>query len=144
MDANFHLSLPCKDIEKTKEFYSEVLKTKIGRNTTSWIDIDLFGNQITFTKSGEFKFEFKNYRLGDKILPSFHFGIIINIDDFGKLYSRLLQLDIGTTIKSTFMKDSIGEHLSFFIKDPNDYMIEFKCFKNNSEIFEFQNNNKLK
>jgi extradiol dioxygenase family protein len=138
MNANFHLSLPCKDIKKTREFYSEILKTKLGRSTNSWIDIDLFGNQITFTKSGDFNFEFKNYRLGEQILPSFHFGIIINIDEFGKLYSRLLQLDIGTTIKTTFMEDSIGEHLSFFIKDPNDYMIEFKCFKVSSETFESQ------
>jgi extradiol dioxygenase family protein len=36
------------------------------------------------------------------------------------------------------MEDSIGEHLSFFIKDPNDYMIEFKCFKVSSETFESQ------
>lgn len=135
MNANFHLSLPCKDIEKTKEFYSEILKTNIGRSTNSWIDIDLFGNQITFTKSGEFNFDFKNYRLGEQILPSFHFGIIIDIDDFGKLYTRLLQLDIGTTVKTTFMKDSIGEHLSFFIKDPNDFMIEFKCFKKATDTF---------
>ena len=33
------------------------------------------------------------------------------------------------------MKDSTGEHLSFFIKDPNNYMIEFKSFKNSSETF---------
>lgn len=135
MDANFHLSLPCKDIEKTKDFYSEILKTNIGRSTNNWIDIDLFGNQITFTKSGDFNFEFKNYRLGKHILPSFHFGIIINTADFGKLYSRLLHLDIGSTIKTTFMEDSIGEHLSFFVKDPNDYMIEFKCFKNEIDTF---------
>lgn len=139
MNANFHLSLPCKEIEKTKEFYSEILKTQIGRSTNNWIDIDLFGNQITFTNSGDFNFEFKNYRLGDQILPSFHFGIIINIDDFGQLYSRLLQLDIGVTIKTRFMENTIGEHLSFFIKDPNDYMIEFKCFKNETEVFKSQN-----
>ena len=138
MSANFHLSLPCIEIEKTKEFYLEILKINIGRSTNNWIDIDLFGNQITFTKSGEFNFEFKNYRLGNQILPSFHFGIILDINDFDKLYSRLSQLDIGTTVKTTFMEDNIGEHLSFFVKDPNDYMIEFKCFKNSSEIFELQ------
>ena len=142
MNANFHLSLPCKEIEKTKEFYSEILKTKIGRSTNNWIDIDLFGNQITFTNSGDFNFEFKSYRLGEQILPSFHFGIIINIDDFGKLYSRLLQLDIGATIKTIFMENTVGEHLSFFVKDPNDYMIEFKCFKNDAEIFKLQKDQK--
>ncbi|WOC40329.1 VOC family protein [Polaribacter sp. HL-MS24] len=138
MESNFHLSLPCRDIENTKVFYSKILETPIGRNTNTWIDVDLFGNQITFTKSGDFNFDFKNYRLGDQILPSFHFGIIITIDDFGKLYSRLLQLDIGATLQTTYMKESVGEHLSFFVKDPNGYMIEFKCFKNHSEVFKTQ------
>lgn len=138
MGSNFHLSLPCRDIEKTKAFYSEILDSNIGRNTNTWIDVDLFGNQITFTQSGDFNFDFKNYRLGDQILPSFHFGIIINIDDFGQLYSRLLQLDIGVTLQTTYMKAHVGEHLSFFLKDPNDYMIEFKCFKNHSEVFKTQ------
>lgn len=135
MNANFHLSLPCKDIDKTRTFYSETLKTKIGRSTNTWIDINLFGNQITFTKSGDYNFDFKNYRLDEQILPSFHFGVIMNINEFGELYAKLLQLNIGTTIKTRFMRNRIGEHLSFFIKDPNDYMIEFKCFKNDTEVF---------
>ncbi len=135
MKANFHLSLPCKDIEQTRVFYAEVLKTKVGRSTNSWIDIDLFGNQITFTKSGEFNFEFKNYRLGEQILPSFHFGIIINSNDFDFLYTKLFELNIVTTVKTTFLKNNVGEHQSFFIKDPNDYMIEFKSFINKEDTF---------
>jgi extradiol dioxygenase family protein len=138
MNANFHLSLPCKDVEKTKEFYVDILKVSVGRSTITWLDVDLFGNQITFTQSGNFNFDYKNYRLGEHILPSFHFGIIIDINEFDKLYSRLLQLDIIVTIKTTFMENKIGEHVSFFIKDPNDYTIEFKCFKNSSDIFESQ------
>ena len=135
MSANFHLSLPCKDVVTTKTFYTEVFNVELGRNNNSWLDVNLFGNQITFTKSGEFNFEFKNYRLDEHILPSFHFGIILDIDEFGKLYGKLLQMDIGVTIKTTFMKGNVGEHLSFFVKDPNGYMIEFKSFKEKSSIF---------
>ena len=80
MLANFHLSLPCKDLKKTEEFYSNILETKVGRSANNWIDLNLFGNQITFTKSGDFNFSFKNYRLGEQILPSFHFGIIVTLN----------------------------------------------------------------
>lgn len=135
MNSNFHLSLPCKDIEKTKTFYLYILKSAIGRNTNSWIDINLYGNQITFTKSGSFNFEYKNYRLGNQILPSFHFGIIVNVRDFDNLYARLLKLNINISNKTTFMQDSLGEHQSFFVTDPNEYKIEFKCFKNRSNTF---------
>ena len=111
------------------------LQADLGRNTNNWVDINLFGNQITFTNSGDFNFEFNNYRLEDNILPSFHFGVIVDIDKFDELYSSLLKKEENESIKNTFMKDKIGEHLSFLVKDPNGYMIEFKCFKNQDEIF---------
>ena len=135
MNSTFHLSLPCKDIAKTKEFYFNTFNVEIGRSTNTWADINLFGNQITFTKSGDFNFEFQNYRLDNQILPSFHFGIILNINEFEKLYDNLLKMGIEVTTKVTFMKDRIGEHLSFFIKDPDNYMIEFKCFEEKNSVF---------
>jgi len=131
----FHLSLPCEDIEKTKTFYLDILGAKLGRNSSNWLDINLYDNQITFTKAGIFNFDFKNYRFGEQILPSFHFGVIIDVDLWGKLYSKLFQMNLEVTTEATFLEDKIGEHLSFFIKDPNGYMIEFKSFKNDEEVF---------
>ena len=49
----FHLSLPCKSISKTRRFYVEVLGTREGRATSGWIEIDLMGNQITFTNADQ-------------------------------------------------------------------------------------------
>ncbi|WP_245795561.1 MULTISPECIES: VOC family protein [Arenibacter] len=131
----FHLSLPSKDLQKTKKFYLEILGASLGRSTDQWIDIDLYQNQITFTKAGDFNFEYKSYRLGTEILPSFHFGIIVDTDLWCKLYARLSPLDLDITTEVTFLEDKVGEHLSFFIQDPNGYMVEFKSFKNNNEIF---------
>ena len=134
-NAEFHLALPCGDLEKTKDFYTNTLGAKLGRDTDNWVDINLHGNQITFTKAGEFSFDFKNYRLGDQILPSFHFGVIIDVDTWGKLYSRLFSMDLEVTTEVTFFENKVGEHLSFFVKDPNGYMVEFKSFKDHREIF---------
>ena len=136
--AEFHLALPCADLEKTKDFYATKLGAKLGRYTDVWLDINLYGNQITFTKVGDFKFDFKNYRLGNQILPSFHFGVIVDVDTWGTLYSRLFSMDLEVTTEATFFENKIGEHLSFFVKDPNGYMVEFKSFKNQEEIFEQQ------
>ena len=134
-NAEFHLALPCGDLEKTKDFYTNILGAKLGRDTDNWVDINLHGNQITFTKAGEFSFDFKNYRLGDQILPSFHFGVIIDVETWGKLYSRLFSMDLEVTTEVTFFENKVGEHLSFFVKDPNGYMVEFKSFKDHREIF---------
>ncbi|MEZ4808963.1 MAG: bleomycin resistance protein [Allomuricauda sp.] len=135
MEARFHLALPCKSIEETRIFYQDVIKAGVGRQTEKWLDIDIFGNQLTFTQSGSFNFDFKNYRLEDYILPSFHFGIIVPLNVWKELYERLFQMDLEITTEATFMKDKTGEHLSFFVQDPNGYMVEFKSFKDPTEIF---------
>ncbi len=135
MDTKFHLALPCNDIEETRAFYQDVVKANLGRHAEKWLDVDLFGNQLTFTQSGNFNFDYKNYRLEDYILPSFHFGVIVPADVWGELYSRLSELDLEITTEATFMQDKVGEHLSFFIQDPNGYMVEFKSFRDPAEIF---------
>lgn len=133
--AEFHLALPCEDLDKVKDFYVNILGAELGRSTDTWIDINLYQNQITFTRSGSFNFDFKNYRLGDKILPSFHFGVIIDVELWGVLYAKLFKMDLEVTTEAVFMEKKVGEHLSFFIKDPNGYMVEFKSFKDHREIF---------
>jgi len=133
--AAFHLALPCEDTEKTKDFYVYILGAKQGRSTDTWIDINLYGNQLTFTEAGSFNFDFKSYRLNGQLLPSFHFGVIVDVNTWGKLYSRLIKKDLEITTEATFLEHKIGEHLSFFVTDPNGYKIEFKSFKNAEEIF---------
>ncbi|WP_411029201.1 VOC family protein [Spongiimicrobium sp. 3-5] len=135
MNAKFHLALPCIEIEETKFFYVDIIGASLGRNTQKWLDVNLFGNQLTFTQAGEFTFDFKNYKLDDYILPSFHFGVIVPVDFWGKLYTRLFQMDLEVTTEATFMQDKKGEHLSFFVQDPNGYMLEFKSFKVGDDIF---------
>lgn len=136
MESKFHLALPCKDIKATKTFYTSILGTEVGRETLKWIDINLFGNQITFTQSGKFNFEFKDYLFGKTKLPSFHFGVIVDIDVWGLLYTTLLKnKEVEVTTEVTFMKGNVGEHISFFITDPNGYCIEFKSFNDTNEVF---------
>lgn len=135
MEIKFHLALPCRDIEETRAFYLDVVNAGLGRQTEQWLDIDLYGNQLTFTQSGNFNFDFKNYRLEDYILPSFHFGVIVPTEEWKQLYKRLDSMDLEITTEATFMQDKVGEHLSFFVQDPNGYMVEFKSFKEPKDTF---------
>ena len=135
MNTPFHISIPCLDTESTKDFYVHKIGAKLGRSNNNWLDIDLFGNQITFTKSGKFNFNYQNYSFEGKILPSFHFGVILDITTWGKVYSKVNAENIEVFDEITFLKGKKGEHISFFVKDPNGYMVEFKSFSNDSEMF---------
>ncbi|NNC70000.1 MAG: bleomycin resistance protein [Flavobacteriaceae bacterium] len=135
MAKAFHLSLPCTDIDNTRDFYSNNLGAEIGRSGTNWVDIDLYGNQITFTKSGRFGFNYQNYSFEGKILPSFHFGVIIDIITWGKIYSKVNASNVEVFDEITFLKGKTGEHISFFVKDPNGYMVEFKSFNEDEDVF---------
>lgn len=132
----FHLALPCYSVTKTKNFYVEVLGAKLGRHSTQWADIDLYGNQITFTKSGEFSFIYKSYKFEDQVLPSFHFGVILEEEVWKEAHHRLSKIIEGNTQAVTFLRGKNGEHTSFFVEDPNGYVVEFKCFKEANQVFD--------
>lgn len=136
MKATFHISLPCKNIEKTIEFYKENLNLEIGRKTNKWVDVNLFGNQITFVLTENYDFKFPMYSLDETKIPSFHFGVIfLEIDDWNKIYSNINNWSSEAVTKKTFFEDKTGEHYSFFVKDPNGYILEFKTFADHDEMF---------
>lgn len=135
MDTSFHMSLPCLSIKETKNFYVNSIGATLGRHTQNWIDINLFGHQITFIKSGKFNFNNPNYVFEGRILPSFHFGVIVDKTTWKDVYKKLKDTDLELVTKTTFLEGKFGEHTSFFIKDPNDYMLEFKCFNKAEEAF---------
>lgn len=132
----FHLALPCVSITKTKSFYVDILGAKLGRSAVKWADINLHNNQITFTECGPFKFESKSYSFNGDILPSFHFGIILDKNEWNTLLERLKSKNYEIVSEVKFLENKTGEHHSFFVKDPNDFSVEFKCFTNSKEIFE--------
>ncbi len=135
METSFHMSLPCLSVKETKNFYTNSIGASLGRMEQHWVDVNLFGHQLTFIKAEKFNFNNPNYVFEGKILPSFHFGIIVDVETWGKIYAKLNEQNLEVVTQTTFLKDKTGEHLSFFVKDPNDYMLEFKSFKDPKQMF---------
>lgn len=135
MKTVFHLSLPCNDVTETKAFYKQTIGCEIGRSSHNWVDVNLFDHQVTFTNAGKFNFNNPNYVFEGKILPSFHFGIIVPQNEWKQLYKKMKDTDYEVVTKTKFLDGKKGKHLSFFIKDPNGYMLEFKTFENDKEVF---------
>jgi hypothetical protein len=77
------MSLPCLSVKDTKNFYINIIGASLGRSAQNWVDVNLFNHQLTFIKAAKFNFNNPNYVFEDKILPSFHFGVIVDIDNWG-------------------------------------------------------------
>lgn len=135
-DSKFHISLPCRHIEATEKFYTKIIGAERGRKAQNWVDINLFGNQMTFTKSGTFKFDYPSYSFEKTVLPSFHFGVIMPNTQWKELYVKMKAEDFLYIDETHFLAEKPGEHKSFFLRDPNGYIIEFKCFEHPESMFE--------
>ena len=137
MNIRFHLAFPVKDLELTKIFYVNILGCPLGRESSKWVDFNLFGHQIVAHYSPQDCIALNNNLVdGDKI-PSRHFGVILNWDIWENLIKSIKKKDISFYIKPKIrFKNKKGEQGTFFILDPSENVLEFKSFKNDSMVFE--------
>ena len=49
----FHLAFPVYDLDQARNFYADLLGCGIGRESSQWIDFDLYGHQIVAHLSPE-------------------------------------------------------------------------------------------
>lgn len=135
MANRFHVSLPCMHIDATKKFYTKIIGASVGRKGENWLDVNLFDHQLTFNKSGKFHFEYPSYLFEKTVLPSFHFGVILPNKEWTELYNKMKLENYLFIDKTSFLIGKKGEHKSFFLRDPNGYIIEFKCFEDEQSVF---------
>ncbi|MEM1319932.1 MAG: VOC family protein [Bacteroidota bacterium] len=132
----FHLAFPVNNLEKTRQFYEDLLGCSVGRTSDRWIDFNFFGNQITAhltdveaNPSGENPVDGHN-------VPIRHFGAILPWEDWEKLSQKLRAHGTEFVIEPYVrFKGEVGEQATMFFLDPSGNAIEFKSFKDFNQIF---------
>ena len=131
----FHLAIPVSNINKSKTFYIDLLGCNIGRYSETWIDLDFFGHQLVLHESKVVNKIITNDVDLHKV-PIPHFGVILNWDDW-HLLSKNIKSKIQFIIEPHIrFKNKVGEQATMFFLDPDQNAIEFKAFKDDSQIFE--------
>jgi extradiol dioxygenase family protein len=133
--AQFHYAFHVNDLDKTREFYVEVLGCKEGRSTDKWIDFDFFGHQLS-AHLGEVKgLDWSGEVDGIKV-PLPHFGAIIEIKDFMEITSKMRSSGIQFVIEPYIRyQGKPSAQWTMFVLDPSGNPLEFKSFLNRQEIF---------
>ena len=100
----FHLAFPVDNLEKTREFYTNVLGCKVGRSSGKWVDFDMYGHQVVAHLVDELQIVQTNSVDGDKV-PSSHFGVILEMKEWHTLSTRLKNSEISL-LNETIIKNN--------------------------------------
>ena len=132
----FHLAFPVKNLNATKDFYKKILNCKIGRESESWVDFNLYGHQIVAHLAPKECSYVNSNKVDEDQIPCSHFGVILDWYEWEELYKKLDLLKINFLINPKIrFKNKYGEQGTFFIKDPSGNVLEFKTFKNDADVF---------
>ena len=67
----FHLAIPVNDLEKSRDFYKNILGCKEGRSSNHWVDFNLFGHQLVIHRKEKLEEKTKQILLMEK-MSQFH------------------------------------------------------------------------
>ena len=138
--APFHLAFPVSDLKQTRDFYGRMLGCPEGRSSDEWIDFDLFGHQLVAhlapaSKTGSAANDHHNPVDGHEV-PVPHFGVVLDWDHFHALAERLTQRGMQFVIEPYIrFAGQVGEQATMFFRDPSGNALEFKSFRDRSQLF---------
>jgi len=136
----FHLAFPVHDIQEARKFYGDVLGCQEGRSDTTWVDFDFFGHQLVAhyqAPSAESSRAPTHHNPVDgHDVPVPHFGVVLPWDVWQALAQRLTSIGITFVIEPYVrFAGQVGEQATMFFLDPSGNALEFKAFKDPSQLF---------
>jgi len=131
----FHLAVPVKDVAQARSFYRDVMGFEEGRSSDKWVDFNFYGHQFVIHEVAINTTSESNPVDGHEV-PVPHFGVVLGWDDWETLRDRLVDLSFKFVIEPYIrFKGEVGEQATMFFLDPSGNALEFKAFKNDSQIF---------
>lgn len=131
----FHYAFLVRDLEETRRFYVDVLGCREGRSAPTWIDFELYGNQLSChlgtppPPAG--------LGLVDGIsVPMPHFGAIVSFVEYEQLAARVAAAGVAFIVAPRIRyPGQPGEQGTCFFLDPSGNAIELKAFRRDDEVF---------
>ena len=132
----FHLAYTVTDLDSARRFYGELLGCQEGRSTDTWVDFNFFGNQLSLHVGEVVKRSTTTSKVDDISVPMPHFGCVLDWNSFFDLADKLQSEGIKFIVEPNVrFKDLSGEQATMFFEDYSGNAIEFKAYRNPSEVF---------
>lgn len=133
----FHLAIPVDNLETCRNFYTNILNFEEGRSSNHWVDYNFFGHQLVIHYKEKTQDDDAHTNAVDgKHVPVPHFGVVLPWDTFQEFAQLITSKGIDFIIEPYIrFEGEIGEQATMFFKDPSGNALEFKAFKDMSQIF---------
>ena len=113
----FHLSFAVPDLRVAAKFYEDVLGCTRGHNDGAWMDMMLFGHQLTLHQATTLH----------PARPIDHFGVLLTEPEWRALSERLQGTDIGFAMSPRVSDVGMpSERGKFLLHDSAGDLLEFK------------------
>ena len=135
MQSLFHLAIHVRDLDAARQFYGSVLGCTEGRSTTTWVDFDFFGHQLSLHLGEPFATTRPGH-VGDTLVPMPHFGLVLALPDWQALAQRLQAA--GTDFiyaPQVRFEGQPGEQWTMFFCDPFGNPLEVKGFRSLASVY---------
>ncbi len=132
----FHLAFPVHDLEQARDFYGGLLACPEGRSSDTWIDFDLFGHQIVAHLSESTSASKSHNPVDGHDVPVPHFGVVLPWEQWEALAERMKSAAVEFIIEPYVrFAGEVGEQATMFFLDPSGNALEFKAFRDPSQLF---------
>ena len=132
----FHLAIPVHNLSECRDFYTNLLNFEEGRSSDHWVDYNFFGHQLVIHHKGKQAEDDATNLVDGKDVPVPHFGVVLEWNVFQE-FAELLKSKGITFIIEPYIRFEglVGEQATMFFKDPSGNALEFKSFKDMSQLF---------
>ena len=132
----FHLAIPVYNLEECRLFYRDVLNCKEGRSSDHWVDFNFFGHQLVIHYKAKTNDVEAANQVDGKHVPVPHFCVVLDWDAFAEFEAHLKNKNIQFIIEPYVRFEGlVGEQKTMFFKDPSGNALEFKTFRDQSQLF---------
>lgn len=132
----FHLAIPVHNLAACRDFYTNTLNLEEGRSSDHWVDYNFFGHQFVIHYKPKTEDNTHTNSVDGKDVPVPHFGVVLPWDTFNDFAELLKTKGIQFIIEPYIRFEGlVGEQATMFFKDPSGNALEFKAFKDMSQLF---------
>lgn len=132
----FHIAIPVHNLDECRRFYRDVLLCEEGRSSDHWVDFNLFGHQLVIHYKPKSDTELHTNAVDGKAVPVPHYGVVLPWEEFHVFAKSIAEKGVKFIIEPYIrFEGEIGEQATMFFLDPAGNALEFKSFKDMTQLF---------